>query len=122
MSIQDKFAGSLKDVKEVQTFTRDLIIHLSKRNIRPTPGEDLTKRAEELKLNIPEVFRGSEITWEPRHEIASDEAGNGSVLVLAGPGTPEAIGLTIGCIRVRSWKICLECGWFYCRIVIKGTF
>ena len=57
-----------------------------------------------------------------RRDFASADLAKGSVLVLVGPGHPDALGFTIGCIRIGRFKICLECGWFYCRIVIKGTF
>ena len=121
MSTNEHFFSSLKDVKELETFTRDLIIHLAKRNIRPAPGEELSKYIKELGLKVPSGLHGEEIKWNSRQEAIHEDE-NSSTLVLMGPGTPDAIGLTIGCITIRSVKICLECGWFYCRIVIKGTF
>ena len=43
-------------------------------------------------------------------------------MTLARPGVADAVGLTIGCIKINRFRVCLECGWFYCRVVIKGRF
>ena len=43
-------------------------------------------------------------------------------IVLLVDDSPEALGFTIGCVTIHGVKICLECGWLYCRIVIKGRF
>jgi len=43
-------------------------------------------------------------------------------MTLARPGVADAVGLTIGCIKINRFRVCLECGWLYCRVVIKGRF
>lgn len=122
MAANDAFLQTLTDVKELQTFARDFIIQLSKRKTRPAHGEELAKYAKEFGVAIPPSLEGAEMTWDARHEAPDLNGGSGSVLVLATPGNPEALGFTIGCITIRSVKVCLECGWLYCRIVIKGRF
>lgn len=122
MAAEDRLASSLTDVKELETFARELILDLVKRQVRPAHGEDLTKYVEETGRKIPEVLRGEPITWDSRHDFANDDFDKDSVLVVVGPGHADAVGLTIGCIRKGKWKICLECGWLYCRIVIKRRF
>jgi hypothetical protein len=122
MPANDTFLQTLKDVKELQVFAHDFIMQLSKRKTRPAHGEDLSKHAKELGVAIPKSLQGAEMTWDSRHEPAEMDGENGSVLVLASPGNPEALGLTLGCITIHGVKVCLECGWLYCRIVIKGRF
>ncbi len=120
MATDERLARSLTDVKELEAFFRELILAVVKREARPTHGEDISSYAMELGRPIPEALRGEPITWDSRHDFGEFE--NEGVLVLVGPGHPDALGLTIGCIRWRRFKVCLECGWFYCKIVIKGTF
>jgi hypothetical protein len=119
---EDKFVRSLRDVQELETFLRDLLLHLATQPKRPAHGEDLTPYFKTLKRSVPESLRGAPVTWDSRPDFTDAELEGGTPLVLVGPGHPEALGLTIGCIRIWRFKICLECGWFYCRIVIKGRF
>ena len=75
------------------------------------------------KLKVPASLQGLEITWDGRARVTDDDLGDRAPISFVRPGNPDAVGLTIGCIRIgKRIKICLECGWFYCKIVIKGTF
>jgi hypothetical protein len=115
-------ARSLRDAKELQTFAHDLIKELVRREVRPRRGEDVARYAKEARIAIPRSLRGVKMTWDPRQDFGGAEGGRDSVLVLVGPGHLDALGFTIGCIRIGRIQICLECGWLYCRIVIKGRF
>jgi hypothetical protein len=122
MRTNDRFAEFLSNSHELESFCHDFISHVAKR--RPKPGTDVTKYAEKLHLSVPAVLKGAKMTWDGPHdsEVAHKEGGRGQTLVFVRPGPADAVGLTIGCIRVGRFKICLECGWFYCRVVIKGRF
>lgn len=122
MNAEDQFVSSLRDVQELETFFRDLLLYLARQQKRPAHGEDLTPHFETLKRPVPESLRGAPVTWDSRPDFNDAELEGGPPLVLVAPGHPDALGLTIGCIRVWRFKICLECGWLYCRIVIKGRF
>lgn len=120
MSTDDPLLSLLHNTHELEGFLHDFIGRLAKR--RPKPGEDVTRLADEFGLKIPSVLKGSKITWAGGGDDGATQVREDHVLVLTRPGQFDAIGFTIGCIRVGGLKICLECGWFYCRIVIKGTF
>ena len=120
MAEHDPFLASLRDLRELETFLHELLASLTKQKLRHE--ENVVPYAEKLGVLIPGSLRGLEITWDARPEL-DGEFGEGDPLVLVRPGNPQALGLTIGCIRIsKRIKICLECGWFWCRIVIKGTF
>ena len=112
----------LHNTRELESFLHDFIGRLAKRRLRS--GEDVTHLADEFRLKVPAALKGAQITWAGGDdEGIKDQVTGEQVLVLTRPGHFDAVGLTIGCIRVgRRIKICLECGWLYCRIVIKGTF
>ena len=83
--------------------------------------EDVTHLAAEMKLKVPAALKGVKITWAGAPDTGADQAKE-QAMTLARPGVAEAVGLTIGCIKISRFRVCLECGWFYCRVVIKGTF
>jgi hypothetical protein len=109
----------LNDTREFEDFFHALLPALAAKKLRH--GDDVLPYARELKLKIPASIRGMDITWEadhshPAHKRASE------TLVLVRPGHADAVGLTVGCVRVGKWKICLECGWIWCRIVVTRRF
>jgi hypothetical protein len=116
MDKKDPLADSLRDLMELERFLHPFIGALAQRHLKP--GEEVAHLAKELGLELPAAFKGAPITWVGREE-ASAPPESQQTLMLLGPGMPEALGLTIGCIRVRGRKFCLECGFWYCRIVIK---
>jgi hypothetical protein len=121
MSTDDPLLSLLHNTHELEGFLHDFIGRLAKR--RPKSGEDVTHLADEFGLKMPSVLKGGQITWAAGGDnVATEQERGEQVLVLSRPGHFDAVGLTIGCIRVKRFTICLECGWFYCRIVIKGTF
>jgi hypothetical protein len=119
MNDDDPLGSLLHDTHDLETFLHELIPALMAR--RPEPGEDVTRYVEEFGLRLPAALHGSSITWAGEPGSETEEAQE-QTLVLVRPGVSGAIGFTIGCIRVRRVLICLECGWLYCRIVIRGRF
>jgi hypothetical protein len=117
----DRLAGALADVRELEEFLFALLPAATAS--RPKQGDDLVSFAKEQGLAVPAVLEGMEITWDGSARLADDDLGDAPAISLIRPGNPEALGFTIGCIRIgRRIKVCLECGWLYCKIVIKGTF
>jgi hypothetical protein len=121
MSTDDSLLSLLHNTNELEDFLHDFIGRLAKRRLKP--GADVTRLVNEFGLKTPPVLKGAKITWAGGGDngVTKRETGE-QVLVLSRPGQFDAVGLTIGCIRVGRFHICLECGWFYCRIVIKGKF
>jgi hypothetical protein len=118
MNARDPLTDSLRDVLEVEQFLHDFIGALTKRRLMP--GEDVTHLVDELGLKPPASFKGVPITWVGQEESEdAAETRQGQTLVLTRPGIADALGLTIGCVRIRGRKYCLECGFWYCRIVIR---
>ncbi len=116
----DPLGDLLHSSHELETFFHEFIMHVARQ--RPRPGADVTKYSRKLGVAVPGVLKGAKITWA--HHGDADAAGEDGpgILVFTRPGQPEALGFTIGCVKVGRYKVCLECGWLYCRIVIKGRF
>lgn len=118
MDSGDRLGNSLRDVIELEEFSHAFIGALTKRQLKP--GQDVTPLVGELGLKLPEALKDAPIVWVGRN--GSPDAADRNLehtLVLMRPGQADAVGLTIGCIKIRHWRICLECGFWYCRIVIK---
>jgi hypothetical protein len=116
MGERDPLDSALRDVKALEQFLFAFIGGLAARP--PKPGEDVTDRADELGLTVPAAWAGERILWaDGRDDAPADRQEH--TLVLVRPGDPAALGFTIGCITVRGHRYCLECGWLYCRIVIR---
>jgi hypothetical protein len=112
------FENILHDVHELETFLHGVIGPLAKQKLKP--GEDIRPYIEKLGVKVPASLEGLPMTWGG--DDADGAKGEQQTITLVRPGSPEALGFTIGCIKIRGVKICLECGWLYCRIVIKGRF
>jgi hypothetical protein len=105
-------------VLELEQFLHAFIGGLTKRHLRA--GEDVSHLVKEFGLKRPTALEGAPITWVGREESPDAQSGgDGRTLVLARPGNADALGFTVGCITIRGRRYCLECGWLYCRIVIK---
>ncbi len=118
MKTSDSLTNSLRDVLELEQFLHDFIGALTKRHLKS--GQDVTHLVDELGLKPPAGLKGIPITWVGREETPDTAEGRREqTLVLTRPGKADAVGLTIGCVRIRRRKYCLECGFWYCRIVIR---
>jgi hypothetical protein len=114
----DRLASSLQEVKELEQFLFTFIGELTAR--APRPGDDVSHLVDEFGLQLPGAWRGEPILWAGGTEHhGAPENGQEQSLVLVRPGNPAAVGFTVGCITVRGRRYCLECGWLYCRIVIR---
>lgn len=112
---------SLTDLRELEVFLFALLPAAIQ--ARPKQGAALLPLAKERNLSVPASLDGLNITWDGGARLTDDDLADAPLISLVRPGNPDALGLTIGCIRIgRRIKVCLECGWFYCKIVIKGTF
>lgn len=119
MAKNDQAASLLRDLKALEDFFFELLGNLTTQKLRH--GEDVMPYAEKAGIKIPDVLRGAELTWDSRSEFEA-EHGDADAIVLVRPGRMQSLGFTIGCIRWGRFKVCLECGWLWCRIVIKGSF
>lgn len=118
MDESKQLTNSLHDVLELEQFLYSFIGQLANRPLKA--GEDVTRFVEELGLKLPTGLSGAPIIWGGGEEHAdTGQKDRGKQLVLARPGNPTALGFTVGCITIRGRRYCLECGWFYCRIVIR---
>lgn len=118
MNTSDSLTDSLRDVWELEQFLHAFIGALTERHVKP--GEDVTRFVDELGLKLPAALRGAPITWVGREEPNNTADGHlQQTLVLARPGKADAVGLTIGCVKIGRRRYCLECGFWYCRIVIR---
>jgi hypothetical protein len=118
MDADDPLASSLREVKDLEQFLFAFIGALTAR--RPKAGDDVSHLVNELGLKAPAAWEGEPILWADGTEDHGTRADRQEhVLVLMRPGNPAAVGFTVGCITVRGHRYCLECGWLYCRIVIR---
>jgi len=115
MDSDQAIATLFHDTHELETFFHSFIGQLAKRRLKA--NQDVTHLATELKLKVPAVLKGVKITWAGGADTNADQ-GKEQTLTLARPGVMDALGFTIGCIRIGRFKVCLECGWIYCRVVI----
>ena len=109
----------MENVNELEDFLHALLPALDEQKLRQ--GDDVLRYAKQLNLKIPESLRGVDVTWETDHSDSPHKRGSETV-VLVRPGHAGALGLVIKCVRIGKWRICLECGWFWCRIVITRRF
>jgi hypothetical protein len=86
----------------------------------PVPRTHPSAHRKDGTERVPASLEGLPITWGG--EDTNGAKGEQQTITLVRPGSPEALGFTIGCITIHGVRICLECGWLYCRIVIKGRF
>jgi hypothetical protein len=118
MDESKKLTNSLDDVLELEQFLHTFIGQLANRRLKA--GEDVTRFVEKLGLKLPGGLSGAPIIWSGAEEHPdTGHKDRGNQLVLVRPGNPMALGFTIGCITIRGRRYCLECGWIFCRIVIK---
>ena len=110
----------LANAKELEDFIHALMPALD--NDKLHQGDDVLSYAKKAKVKIPDFLKGEKVTWETETDHSHSFAKNGETIVLVRPGNPAIVGLVIGCIRIGRWRICLECGWFWCRVVITRRF
>ena len=123
MADANPFDTLLESTRELEDFLHAFLERLEPKGLKE--GEDLTRLATEYGLKVPAALTGTAITWDggvqsAQHAVAPVE--HADTLVLVRPGHPDVLGLVIKCVKIRNWRVCLECGWLWCRIVIKGTF
>ena len=118
---KNKLDQLLDNTRELEDFIHALMPTLD--NDKLQQGDDVLSHAKKAKVKIPDFLKGEKVTWETETGHShSPVAKNAETIVLVRPGNPAIVGLVIGCIRIRGWRICLECGWFWCRIVITRRF
>ena len=115
----NKLDRVLEDAHELEDFLHALLPALDEQKLRQ--GDDVLGYAKKLKLKVPESLRGAEVTWETDHSDSPVKRG-GESLVFVRSGHADAVGLVIKCVKIGKWKFCLECGFFWCRIVVTRRF
>jgi hypothetical protein len=113
----DALRTSLANVADLEDFMHELHERLGDRELRP--GEDLTARAAELGLRVPEILAGEPLVYEAHEDEGHDLEGRALVLVRPSGITNPVAEVKIICGRWGRVRICLECGWIWCRIVIR---
>ena len=81
-------------------------------------GSDLSKIIQTQKIKIPALFQGDKITYEdyqPEFEKTKHK-----LVILTKPNSniTAVLGIRIGCVTILGRRVCLECGFWYCKIVI----
>src|SRR5262245_58815334 len=116
-----KLDRTLEDTRELEAFLHALLPALDARKLRQ--GDDVLAHAKRLKLKIPDSLRNTEVTWEAEtdHSNMLTKHGEGGLSIVR-PGHADAVGLVIKCVRIGKWRVCLECGWIWCRIVVTRRF
>lgn len=117
---QDRLDIAFGDLAEIEAFLFPLMQLAATKKLKD--GDDVLKLAREAKLKVPELFQGEEMVWDTTSKYSDQAKTAASSISITRPGNPQALGLTIGCIRRGKWRICLECGWIWCRIVISRRF
>jgi len=117
MPTYEEVETGIQHVQELEAFLHDFLPRLPEKELKD--GEDLLPYVTRLDLHPPGFLEGSELTWEACDCKSPEPNGDDHrPLVLMRPGHPDAVGLTIKCVRWGSWKICVECCWIYCRVVL----
>ena len=113
--------GALNETQALESF---LFEFLEKLPTDLASGEDVAKYASKFGLTLPESLNGEAIAWDPTDESYKVGGTHPKTIVLVRPGhgNPSVLGLVIKCVTIRGWRVCLECGWLYCRIVISKRF
>src|SRR3954469_11860016 len=110
MDSDQAIATLFQDTHELEGFFHSFIGQLAKRKLKA--DEDVTHLAAEMKLKVPAALKGVKITWAGPPDTAEAKE---QAMTLARPGVAEAEGLTSGGIKISRFRVCLECGWLYCR-------
>ena len=112
--------GCLSTTSELAQFVREAEAKL--RGTKLSAGQELEPVLEKAGVKIPDFLRGSGLTHETHGEEFAKAGPNSMVIVTA--GDPTVVDVRVFCICSKRWRICvcLECGWIWCRIVIRGTF
>lgn len=116
---RNKLDRALEDAHALEAFLHALLPALDERKLRQ--GDDVLYYARRIKLKIPEALRGTDVTWETDHSDLPMRH-RGPSLSFVRPGHADAVGLVIKCVRIGKWRVCLECGWLWCRIVVTRRF
>lgn len=119
-SESDALHTSLATVADLEDFIHKLHERLGDRDLKH--GDDLSALASELNLDVPAVLREEPLIYEVHDRRHHDLEGRALVLVRPSGITNPVAELKIFCGRWGRYKVCLECGWIWCKIVIYGSF
>jgi hypothetical protein len=119
-SESDALHTSLTNVADLEDFIHELHERLGDRDLKD--GDDLSALASEVDLEVPDFLNGEPLIYEVHDHRQHDLEGRALVLVRPSGITNPVAELKIYCHRWGRFRICLECGWIWCKIVIYGRF
>lgn len=120
MRENERVFRSLGEVRELQRFIHTLVMKVPRN--QQVPGTDVLKVSKRHGIETPKFLRDAELQWAREADVEADFR-DVEPLVFVQPGHPGMLGLTIGCIRIsKACVACLECGWLYCRLVLRCSF
>jgi hypothetical protein len=115
----NKLDQLLENTKELEDFLHALIPALDTDKLHQ--GADVLSYARNVKVKIPDFLKGEKVTWETEDSHSTLQK-NAESITLVRSGNPAIVGLKIACVRAGKWRICLECSWLWCRIVLTRRF
>jgi hypothetical protein len=116
----DALFASLANVADLEDFLHELHERLGDRELKH--GDDLTARASDLGVRVPEFLAGEPLVYQVHDHKEQGIEGRALVLVRPSGITDPVAERKIYCGRWKRYTICLECGWIWCKIVIYGRF
>jgi hypothetical protein len=107
---------ALKSISQLEPLLKKILPLAKEKKIKS--GGDLTNFIAENKIRIPAIFSGDRIYYE-QYKPEFEKSKNKLIILTKPNGNiSNVLGIRIGCVTIRGRRVCLECGWLHCKIVI----
>jgi hypothetical protein len=115
-AVHADFDETLKAMSQLEPLLKKLLPYAKQKKIKN--GSDLTNFLKENRLKLPPLFDGDKVTYE-EYDPSFEQSKN-KLVILTKPNSnvSSVLGIRIGCVTIRGRKVCLECGFWHCKIVI----